>query len=132
MEPFDPADLWRFLLPGYLITVAIETPVLVLGLSRTHRLPTRLAAGFWLTACTYPVVVLVLPLLFPASWRLAFLATAETFAPVAECWMFHLACHAGRDVPRSDRIRDYVAITLANLLSFGLGELFYALGGSIV
>jgi hypothetical protein len=42
----------------------------------------RLFAGAWLTACTYPVVWLVLPPLFEE--RSLYLLAAETFAPVAE------------------------------------------------
>ena len=88
----DPGYLWRFLLTGYLFTIAIETPVLVVGLSRRHPLSHRLFAGAWLTACTYPVVILVLPMLFdPGEQRGLYLAVAETFAPVAECLLFWAA-----------------------------------------
>src|ERR1044071_1290522 len=87
----NPEDLWRFLLVGYLLTVAVETPVLVLFLSKRHALKRRLFAGLWLTACTYPVVVLVLPPLFADSSRALYLAVAETFAPAAECLLFYLA-----------------------------------------
>ncbi len=88
-------DLWRFLLLGYLLTVAVETPVLVLFLSKRHALRRRLFAGLWLTACTYPVVVLVLPPLFAGSTRAAYLAVAEVFAPAAECALFWLAFGEG-------------------------------------
>ena len=57
----DPAHLWRLLGVGYLLTIAIETPILLALLSRPHRWTRRMLAGVWLTACTYPVVVLVLP-----------------------------------------------------------------------
>jgi len=115
--------LWRFLPIGYLITIAIETPVLLLGLSRPHPWQRRLFAGVWLTACTYPIVVLVLPVLIsPEPIRWPYLLVAETFAPVAECALFSAAFHRG--LKRRDRIQDWVAITLANLLSFGLGEAF--------
>src|ERR671932_1664791 len=83
--------IWRFLFVGYLFTVAVETPVLLLLLSPRHTLRRRLFAGLWLTACTYPVVVLVLPVLFAGTSRAAYLAVAETFAPVAECAIFWLA-----------------------------------------
>jgi hypothetical protein len=113
--------LWRFLPIGYLITIAIETPVLLLGLSRPHGWRRRLVAGAWLTACSYPIVVLVLPILIPPEpVRWPYLLVAETFAPVAECALFSMAFH--RQLKREDRMRDWVAITLANLLSFGLGE----------
>jgi hypothetical protein len=59
-----PRDLWSFLPLGFLITVLIETPILLIGLSPRHSLRRRLAAGVWLTACSYPVVILVFPLIF--------------------------------------------------------------------
>jgi hypothetical protein len=113
--------LWHFLLPGYLLTIAIETPILLIGLSRPHSLGRRLFAGIWLTACTYPIVVLVLPLLLQERW--VYLLVAETFAPVAECALFAAAFHAGSNLQGSSRIRDLLVITLANLASFGIGLL---------
>ena len=118
-------ELWRFLPLGYLFTVAVETPVLVLLLSKHHALKRRLFAGLWLTACTYPVVVLVLPPLFEGSSRAAYLAVAETFAPVAECALFYLAF--GGKEGRVTR-RDMVAVVVANLLSFLGGEVLGAYG----
>src|SRR5215216_4416729 len=122
----SPEDLWRFLLFGYLLTVAVETPVLVLFLSKRHALRRRLFAGLWLTACTYPVVVLVLPPLFAESSRALYLAVAETFAPAAECLLFYLA-FGGRG---SDDLawRDFAAVVAANLLSFLAGEVLTAYG----
>ncbi len=124
----DTADLWRFLPVGYLFTVALETPVLALLLSPRHPPRRRLLAGLWLTACTYPVVVLVLPPLFADSPRAAYLAAAETFAPAAECALFLLAFGSGggggddEPAPGSSLWRDFAAITAANLLSFLAGE----------
>jgi hypothetical protein len=116
-------QLWWFLPVGYLFTVALETPVLLLCLAARHPLRRKILSGFWLTACTYPVVVLVLPLLFDSSSRFAYLVTAETFAPVAECALFWMA-FGQRDEPGRDFVwRDFAAITAANLTSFGLGEL---------
>lgn len=117
----DPAQLWSFLIPGYLLTIAIETPVLLVGLSPRHGLARRLFAGVWLTACTYPIVVLVLPLLLEP--RGLYLLVAETFAPAAECGLFWLAFGT------TDRStwRDCTAIVLANLASFGIGELIQSL-----
>jgi hypothetical protein len=114
----DPVDLWWFLPVGYLVTVLIETPVLLLGLSARHPLNRRLAAGLWLTVCTYPIVVLVLPLLIgPTAPRAAYLGAAEVFAPMAECALFWYAF--GRKVGSA---RDGLAIVAANLASFGVGE----------
>lgn len=117
------AELWWFLPFGYLVTVAIETPVLLLCLSARHPARRRLLSGLWLTACTYPIVVLVLPLVFGNSSRFAYLVTAETFAPLAECALFWTAFGAARELGRASMWRDFAAITAANLLSFALGEL---------
>lgn len=118
-------DLWRFFPVGYLFTVAVETPVLILFLSKHHTLKRRLFAGLWLTACTYPVVVLVLPLLFADSSRAAYLLVAEIFAPAAECALFYLAFGAS---DTRATWRDFVAIIAANLLSFLAGEVLSAYG----
>ncbi len=118
----NTADLWRFLPVGYLFTVVLETPVLALLLSPRHPLRRRLFAGLWLTACTYPVVVLVLPPLFADSSRTAYLAVAETFAPAAECLLFWLAFGREKAAGGSSLWRDFAAITAANLLSFLAGE----------
>jgi len=112
-----PGELWRFFPIGYLLTIVIETPILLVGLSARHTLRRRLFAGVWLTACTYPIVVLVLPLLFTS--RFIFLLVAETFAPVAECLLFWLA-FGGKE--GSVRWRDFAVIVIANLASFGVGE----------
>jgi hypothetical protein len=117
-----PGELWLFLPLGYLFTVAIETPVLVAGLSRQFSFRERLFAGLWLTACTYPVVVLVLPVLFASSPRSAYLAVAEIFAPVAECALFWLIFRARLESSLVKTLRNFAVIVLANLLSFLLGE----------
>jgi hypothetical protein len=109
---------------GYAITVAVELTVLWFGLAARHPARTRVFAGFWLTACTYPVVWLVLPPLFEERW--AYLLVAETFAPVAECGLFWWVFVRGAKPDRRATARDFMAITLANLGSFGLGEAMYA------
>ncbi len=112
-------DPWVFLVVGYLLTIAIETPVLLLGLSPEHSIKRRLAAGAWLTACTYPIVVIVLPEFFHVQQeRLAYLAVAETFAPAAECLLFWAAFG-----PLRHPWRDLAVVAAANLASFGVGEL---------
>jgi hypothetical protein len=119
------------MLVGYLLTVTVETAVLVALLSRRHPVRVRLFAGVWLTACTYPVVWVVLPPLFDLdTQRWLYLLVAETFAPAAECALFWFAFV--RRLPRTDHgatFRDFAAITLANLASFGLGEVINAYGG---
>jgi hypothetical protein len=118
----SPNELWRFLPLGYLLTILIETPILLAGLSRRHPLQRKLFAGVWLTACTYPIVVLVLPLLFAADQRMLYLVVAETFAPVAECVLFWLAFGNQEAVGTTSMWRDFMAIIVANLASFGIGE----------
>lgn len=107
----------------YLFTVAVETPVLMLGLSRQHTWGKKLLAGVWLTACTYPVVWYVIPFVFdPAEQRLWYLIVAETFAPFAECMIFWAAFVRGLPPNRRATVRDLSAVVLANLTSFGVGE----------
>lgn len=115
-------DLWTFLPIGYLATIAVEMPILWWGLSRRHPGKDRLIAGMWLTACTYPIVVLVLPaLMTPEYSRAAYLAVAETFAPAAECGLFWLAYTRELPPAAGAMRRDCLAIVAANLASFGLG-----------
>jgi hypothetical protein len=113
-------QLWIFLPRGYLLTIAIEIPILLFGLSSGHPLKRRLIAGCWLTACTYPVVVLVLPLTVGVRWgNVAYLATAETFAPVVECLLFRAAFPI--PTSRASAIRDMTASVAANVASFLIG-----------
>ena len=113
----SPNELWRFLPIGYLLTIAIETPILLIGLSSHHPKSWRILCGIWLTACTYPIVVLVLPLVFVNQSRAVFLSVAEVFAPVAECLLFW--CAFGKET----KWRDFAVIVVANLASFLLGEI---------
>jgi len=122
----SPIELWHFLPLGYLFSILIETPVLLIGLSRRHRMGRRLFAGVWLTACTYPIVTLVLPLIFISRSRTIYLIVAETFAPVAECVLFWLAFGDPEEVGKRSMWRDFAAIVIANLTSFLGGELLNA------
>jgi hypothetical protein len=67
-------------------------------------------------------VTLVLPLLFSSQSRAIYLAVAETFAPVAECVLFWLAFGEKEYLARLSMWRDFGTIILANLASFGVGE----------
>ena len=117
------ADYLRLMLFGYLLTITVETAVLLVGLSRRHPIRNRVFAGVWLTACTYPVVWLVIPpLIEDRGW---YLLIAETFAPVAECILFWAAFIRLKTPDRGATVRDMIAIIVANLCSFGLGELIY-------
>lgn len=105
---------WQFLIAGYLLTVAIETPILLLALHSKHDLKTRLFAGLWLTACTYPIVVLTLPHLTGPNYDLI----AESFAPIAEILAFRVMSGAWN-------FRDAIAILAANLASYVFGLLIF-------
>jgi hypothetical protein len=122
------SELWRFFPLGYLLSILIETPVLLIGLSKRHPINRRLFAGVWLTACTYPIVVLVLPLALANSSRGIYLVVAETFAPVAECILFWLAYGETEQVGKASMWQDFGAIVIANLASFLGGEVLSAYG----
>lgn len=107
---------------GYLATILIETPVLALGLPRPVTLRRRLWLGVWLTACTYPIVVLVLPVVFYDQSRFLYLLVAEVFAPAGECVLFWLAYRGRGILDTSQWLRSFAVIIIANLASFGLGE----------
>ena len=121
-------DLWTFLPIGYLFTIAIETPVLLVGLSPQISLGQKAWCGVWLTACTYPIVVLVLPAIFFGQSRVLYLAIAETFAPVAECFLFWLAFRGKGQLDTAGWARCFAAIVLANLASFAAGEVLNSYG----
>ena len=124
----SPYDLWRFFPLGYLFTILIETPILLVGLSKRHSIKRRLFAGVWLTACTYPIVVLVLYPLLVGTSRTAYLIVAETFAPVGECILFWLAYGRREELGKRSMWRDFATIVIANLASFAAGELLNAYG----
>jgi hypothetical protein len=121
-------SLWRFFPLGYLLTILIETPILLIGLSPRHSIKRRVFAGIWLTACTYPIVVLVLPQFFGEASRTSYLIVAETFAPVAECVLFWLAYGEAEQLGKASMWRDFAAIIIANLASFLGGEVLNAYG----
>jgi hypothetical protein len=120
----DSWNFWLHLATGYGLGVLVETPILLVALARRHSWRTRLFAGVWLTACTYPIVALALPALInpSSSWPL-YVTAAETFAPGAECLLFCLLFDWGSKVPLWTVGRDCAAIVLANLASFGTGLL---------
>ena len=124
----SPNDLWRFLPSGYLLSILIETPILLIGLSNRHSIKRRLFAGIWLTACTYPIVVLVMSLTLAGFSRATYLVVAETFAPVAECILFWLAYGKSEEVGKRSMWQDFAAIVVANLASFIAGEILNAYG----
>ena len=120
-----PLDrLWLFLPFGYLLTILIETPVLLVALTPKIDFKQKLWCGVWLTACTYPVVILVLPALMQDFSKAAYLTIAEIYAPAGECLFFWLAFRAGNLFESKDWLRSFAAIVAANLASFGTGEIF--------
>jgi hypothetical protein len=124
----SPSELWRFLVIGYPFTILIETPILLVGLSRRHSFKQKLFAGVWLTACTYPIVVLVMPLIFANASRTIYLIVAETFAPIAECALFWLAYGKAEELGKRSMWQDLATIVVANLASFLGGEVLNAYG----
>ena len=115
------AQLWAFLPLGYLITIALETPVLLIGLSSQHSIARRIGCGLWLTACTYPMVVLVFPvLIWPQFGHTVYTIVAEIFAPLAECLLFRAAFRNDNGTTTATW-RDHIAIVVANLTSFLVG-----------
>lgn len=124
----SPTDLWHFLPLGYLFSILIETPILLFGLSARHSFKRKLFAGVWLTSCTYPIVVLVLPLVMAGASRTSYLVVAETFAPVTECALFWLAFGSLDGAGKRSIWRDFETIIIANLASFLGGEVLNAYG----
>jgi hypothetical protein len=57
-----------------------------------------------------------------------YLAVAETFAPVGECFLFWLAFHRKDLLDSGEWIRCMVTIVIANLASFGFGEIMNHFG----
>ena len=144
-----PSEMWGFIGWGYLLTITLETPVLLAALARRHPVSRRLIAGLWLTACSYPIVVIVLPILMAGQSRMTYLTVAEIFAPLSECLIFFFAfppdperdrplrawpAGAGvtpikeRDPRAGTYWQDGAAIVAANLLSFLFGEFARAAG----
>lgn len=114
--------LWLFFPIGYLTTILVETPILILGLSPKITLKQKILCGIWLTACTYPVVILVLPALMQSFSRFSYLLVGELFAHFGECVIFWLAFRSRKDLETADWIRCFVAILMANFASFTAGE----------
>jgi hypothetical protein len=122
------ASMWVFLPLGYALTILIEVPILMVALSDRHSMKRRFWCGAWLTACTYPIVVIVLPVaVWPTLGRTGYLWIAETFAPLAECLLFRAAQKGTQEggTDNSATARDYVVITVANLCSFIVGEFIF-------
>ena len=106
------------------LTVLFEGVVLWFALDGRHDRGTKLLAAWWLSACTLPIVHYVFPMLAQVGWpRWAWVTCAELFAPAAECALFSTLVSAQSGGERRASTRDMLAIVMANLASFGLGEL---------
>lgn len=126
IEAVSTSYLWSFFVIGFPTTVLIETIVLIFLLPPKLSLKQKLLCGIWLTACTYPIVVLVLPpLLGSISWTL-YLWVAELFAHFGECLFFWLAFRGREDFEKNDWVRSFIAILLTNFASFLIGEVLNA------
>ena len=114
-----------FLLVAGIITIVIEGTVLWFGLGRRYSAGEKLFFAVWLTATTYPVVVLVLPSFMsttqPSS---SYLLAAESFAIVTEGTLFTIG---SAYLEKSVYFKELGVIVIANLISFGCGELFFRL-----
>lgn len=109
-----------FLILGYLATISIEAPVLCVGMDRQTPVRLRLQAGLLLTAFTYPVVAILLPLVMSGVFsRPVYLLAAEVFAPAAEILFFRFMTARKVTAPLD---RNDVVIIVANLLSFSIGH----------
>jgi hypothetical protein len=94
-----------------------------MGLSKETPIGRRIFLTFWLTACTYPIVILVLPIVLDASNnRMHYLFVAESFAVVTECILFVWVCK-----PKFEGLlwRDLMVIAGANMASFLVGEIWW-------
>src|SRR5580658_7340331 len=101
-------EFFQEMLLRYLLTIAVETTVLLVFLSPRHTILIKLFAGVWLSSCTYPIVWLVFPPMFSERWL--YLLVSETFAPFAECVLFWWAFMRGLPANHGSMIRDLAAI----------------------
>ncbi|WP_291988558.1 hypothetical protein [Luteitalea sp.] len=126
----SPEALWRWVPLGFVLTVALELPVLLVGLSPWGRSrwraapphPTvgqRGAAAVWLTAVTYPIVAVALPLvLWPRAPYAIYVGVAEAFAITGECLLYRKVWGGTRS--------DLVVVAMANVVSATVGMLVTA------
>lgn len=111
---------------GYVLSLLIEGCILGIGLSRRHARRDRIVATIWLTSCTYPLVAVSFPLLLGSLGRTTMLLVAETYAALGEALLFTAAYDRG--APLAERLRNAAVIVVANLASFGYGEILQQAG----
>lgn len=121
MLPDSPTIAYAIAL---LLTLAIEIPIVAVGLARWYRVPTALGVPIAAVASllTHPVVWFVLPgPLTPAIGEPGYLLVAEGFAWLLEAAIFWLAT-------RRDPVGLLLLSLIANLASFMAGGLLRAVG----
>jgi len=112
-------SLVRVVFAGWALAAPIEAAVLFVGLDRAHSRLVRCMVGPASTACTYPILVLVVPAwVDPSRHFAAYGAVGEGIVIALECALFLLA--VGR---RASALRDCLAIVAANAASFAAGEI---------
>lgn len=125
----DPITWTRIALTGYLLTISIETPVLVFGLGNRYTLKEKLFAGAFLTGCSYPFVAIVFPMIWnPYNDYSTYVTISEIFAPVSECIIFALLFQRRKLMSSRLRAQELAVVIAANLVSYLSGELMKAAG----
>ena len=122
--------IWaRMVLLGYLLTISLEMPVLLVGLGQRYSVKERLLAGILLTTCSYPFITILFPLIWnPYRQYRTYITVSEIFAPLCECLVFAFFFQRRKCLSLKQRSLDFVVIILANLLSFLWGEWLKWLG----
>jgi hypothetical protein len=120
--------VWRVLLLGYCLFVAIELPIFLLALSARNDRRQRIFSALWLTACSFPLVILVMPafidMFVPKDWH----GPVNTMqialiTPIVECLLFWMLTRPldepnSPQVSQAEWIHDLFVIVFANVLSF--------------
>ena len=124
MLNIDPLVWARMAGLGYLLTISMETPVLLLGLANRYSMKEKFIAGALLTACSYPFVAIFFPMIWnPYENYSTYIAVSEVFAPLSECVVFAFLFQLRKpEITTKQRILDFVAIIAANLFSYLFGE----------
>lgn len=110
----------------WVVMVLVQTPVLALGLSRPHTWEVRLLAGGWLSACTVPLLMLVVPYLPEQGWSLAWglvefrttvcqpqVAAGGCLAAVAQATLFYFAFDRDEPLASLHVTQDLAAVLVA-------------------
>jgi len=101
--------------------------IFALGLSRRHSVKSRIAAAAWLSSCTVPVVLLVIPHFLPVIWH--WLGAWSDIASllvldVAACLLFWLVFGNRSQLGKWSMYRDLISVGSALLLSVVATRMF--------